>query len=132
MDKETIKRIEREAAEKYPLDDPKKNIFHDNSGQYSRREAYIAGATAEREKDFPSMVEKFASEGVFIEIVCDGFKDGYLCYRPCYSYFSKIKNYWITNDIGCYKEMREAVSKIYEFAEQLILKLSADYQGGEK
>jgi len=28
----------------YPLDNPKKNMFHDNSGQHSRQAAFIAGA----------------------------------------------------------------------------------------
>lgn len=38
--------IEQMAEELYPLDNPKKNMFHDNSGQYSRRESFIAGCKA--------------------------------------------------------------------------------------
>lgn len=38
--------IKEMAEEKYPLDDPRKNMHHDNSGQYSRREAFSAGASA--------------------------------------------------------------------------------------
>lgn len=38
--------LEKLAEKAYPLDDPRKNMLHDNLGQYSRREAFIAGYKA--------------------------------------------------------------------------------------
>jgi len=49
------KDIQDKIEEMYPLDDPRKNMHHDNMGQYSRREAFIAGyqlATDRREQEF--------------------------------------------------------------------------------
>ena len=37
--------IQAAAEDKYPLDDPRKNMHHDNYGQYSRRDAFLAGHT---------------------------------------------------------------------------------------
>jgi hypothetical protein len=36
--------IQAEAEKVYELDNPRKNMFHDNMGQYSRREAFTSGA----------------------------------------------------------------------------------------
>lgn len=40
--------VAKMAEEYYPLDNPRKNMFHDNSGQISRQEAFIAGYRAKQ------------------------------------------------------------------------------------
>lgn len=38
------KELEEAAKERYPTESARKNMFHDNAGQYSRQEAFIEGA----------------------------------------------------------------------------------------
>lgn len=42
--------IRAEAERLYPLDDPRKNMHHDNQGQRGKQEAYIAAATLYQER----------------------------------------------------------------------------------
>lgn len=50
LSKEKIEQIRKDAEELYPLENPRKEMFHDNAGQYTRRDAHIYAATAEAQR----------------------------------------------------------------------------------
>ena len=52
---------EEKAKNLYPTDDPRKNMHHDNMGQYSRQNAFIEGANwmaEEKDKEIAALREE--------------------------------------------------------------------------
>jgi hypothetical protein len=50
--------IKKQSELEYPLDDPKKNMFHDNTGQYTRRQAFLDAITWIQERLQPSNMKE--------------------------------------------------------------------------
>lgn len=65
-------------------------------------------------------IEKYARQNIFIEVIPDGYKlEGVgLCWRGIITW--KSNNEWVSDDIGCQYEWKDAFTDSVEFIESYL------------
>ena len=73
------------------------------------------------------IIQGYAKQNIYIEVVCDGFKLDMPCYRGIIHYLKHtqvfpldVDELWYTDDIGCYGEdWQAAFDEVVKYAERL-------------
>jgi len=78
------------------------------------RKVYILHRNSIEMKEVSEIIKFFASKNIHIEILCDGFKLGEVCYRAYVHY--KLIDEWKSSDIGCFHSWVTAFEEAQEHA----------------
>lgn len=74
------------------------------------------------QETIPETIEKYAKQGIFIEVIADWFKIGDVCWRGIVHW--KEDGDWKSDDMGCQDNWEKVFKSCVDFADNYILQIN--------